>query len=118
MTVWAGAGKEHAAARKGIFMRLRDQDLHKIVDAFTRQAEILKYSRLVTVAEIEANGFNLNPLRYIDTTEPEDLQDIDGHLRGAKSAPRSEMPRVLFGPETTRPVAPWEIEFEETTGTP
>ena len=28
------------------------------------------------------NDFNLNLPRYIDTTEPEDLQDIDGHLRG------------------------------------
>jgi hypothetical protein len=26
------------------------------------------------------SGFNLP--RYIDTTEPEDIQDIDGHLRG------------------------------------
>jgi hypothetical protein len=28
------------------------------------------------------NDFNLNLPRYIDSTEPEDLQDIDGHLRG------------------------------------
>ncbi|MGD1102319.1 MAG: class I SAM-dependent DNA methyltransferase [Terriglobia bacterium] len=88
--------KENAAARKGIFMidaskgfikdgnknRLRAQDLHKIVDAFTRQAEIPRYSRMVPRAEIEANDFNLNLPRYIDSTEPEDLQDIDAHLRG------------------------------------
>jgi type I restriction enzyme M protein len=88
--------KENAAARKGIFMidaskgfikdgnknRLRAQDVHKIVDAFTRQVEIPKYSRLVPVAKIEANDFNLNLPRYIDSTEPEDLQDIDAHLRG------------------------------------
>jgi type I restriction enzyme M protein len=90
--------KEHAHARKGIFMidaskafikdgnknRLRAQDLHKIVDAFTRQAEIPRYSRIVLRAEISdpKNDFNLNLPRYIDSTEPEDLQDIDGHLRG------------------------------------
>ena len=28
------------------------------------------------------NGYNLNLPRYIDSTAPEDLQDIDGHLRG------------------------------------
>jgi type I restriction enzyme M protein len=28
------------------------------------------------------NDFNLNLPRYIDSTEPEDLQDINGHLRG------------------------------------
>ena len=90
--------KEHAAARKGIFMidaskgfmkdgpknRLRDMDIHKIVDTFTRQAESPRYSRMVSVAEISdpKNDFNLNLPRYIDSTEPEDLQDIDGHLRG------------------------------------
>ena len=36
------------------------------------------------VAEIAdpKNDYNLNLPRYIDSTEPEDLQDIDGHLRG------------------------------------
>jgi type I restriction enzyme M protein len=90
--------REHAHARKGIFMidaskgfikdgnknRLRAQNIHKIVDAFTRQAELPRYSRMVSRAEIsdQKNDFNLNLPRYIDSTEPEDLQDIDGHLRG------------------------------------
>jgi len=90
--------KENAAARKGIFMidaskgfikdgpknRLRAQDIHKIVDTFTRQAESPRYSRMVSVAEISdpKNDSNLNLPRYIDSTEPEDVQDIDGHLRG------------------------------------
>ncbi len=38
---------------------------------------------MVPVAEIEdPNDYNLNIPRYIDSTEPEDLQDIDAHLRG------------------------------------
>ena len=88
--------KEHASARKGIFMidaskgfikdgnknRLRAQDLHKIVDAFNKQIEIAKYSRMVPVAEIEGNDCNLNIPRYIDSTEAEDLQDINAHLCG------------------------------------
>ncbi|RUO93222.1 SAM-dependent DNA methyltransferase [Corallococcus sp. AB018] len=90
--------KEHAATRKGIFMvdasrgfikdgnknRLRAQDIHKIVDAFTRQVEIPRFSRMVPLAEISEpkNGFNLNLSRYMDSSEPEDIQDIDAHLRG------------------------------------
>ena len=90
--------KENAAARTGVFMidaskgfrkdgpknRLREQDLHKIVDTFTRQAEVPRYARMVPFSEIadSKNDFNLNLPRYIDSTEPEDLQDIDGHLRG------------------------------------
>ena len=90
--------KENANARKGIFMidaskgfikdgnknRLREQDIHKIVDTFTRQVETRRYSRMVKVEEIAdpKNDYNLNLPRYIDSTEPEDLQDIDAHLRG------------------------------------
>ena len=91
--------KENATARKGIFMidaskgfkkdgpknRLREQDLHKIVDTFTRQDESdPRYARMVPVAEIAdpKNDYNLNLPRYIDSTEPDDVQDIDGHLRG------------------------------------
>src|ERR1035437_8471606 len=90
--------KENATARKGIFMidaskgfrkdgpknRLRAQDIHKIVDTFTRLAEIPGYSRMVSLAEVSdpKNDFNLNLPRYIDSTEPEDIQDIGAHLRG------------------------------------
>jgi type I restriction enzyme M protein len=90
--------KENASARKGIFMidaakgfikdgpknNLRDQDVHKIVDTFTRMADVPRYARMVSFDEISdpKNDFNLNLPRYIDSTEPEDIQDIDGHLRG------------------------------------
>jgi type I restriction enzyme M protein len=88
--------KENAAARKGIFMvdaskgfikdgnknRLRERDLHQIVDVFTNAEEHPGYSRLVPHDEIEKNEFNLNLPRYIDTQEAEDIQDIGGHLQG------------------------------------
>ena len=91
--------KENASARKGVFMidaakgfikdgpknRLRDQDVHKIVDTFIRLDESeSRYARMVTFDEISdpKNDFNLNLPRYIDSAEPEDIQDIDGHLRG------------------------------------
>lgn len=88
--------KENAPGRTGIFMidaskgfmkdgnknRLRHQDVHKIVDVFTRQIELPKYSRTVSLAEIEANDYNLNIPRYIDSTEAEDLHDIEAHLLG------------------------------------
>lgn len=90
--------KEHAHARTGVFMvdaskgflkdgnknRLRSQDIHKIVDVFTRQIELPRYARMVPVAEIAspANDYNLNLPRYIDASEPEDLHDLDAHLNG------------------------------------
>jgi len=90
--------KENAAARKGVFMidaskgflkdgnknRLRAQDMHKIVDAFNNGVEIAGYSRMVPLAEISdpKNDYNLNLPRYIDSTEPEDVQDLSAHLLG------------------------------------
>ncbi len=90
--------KENAISRRGIFMvdaskgfkkdgnknRLREQDIHRIVDIFTKQVDTLRYARMVTFEEIadSKNDYNLNLPRYIDSTEPEDLQDMDGHLRG------------------------------------
>jgi type I restriction enzyme M protein len=88
--------KRDAHARKGIFMidasqgfmkdgpknRLRAQDIHKVVDVFNRRIEVSKYSRMVSVKEIEKNEFNLNLPRYIDSQTPEDIQDIEGHLKG------------------------------------
>ncbi|AUJ63880.1 type I restriction endonuclease subunit M [Aestuarium zhoushanense] len=62
--------------------RLRERDIHKITDAYKRQAEIAGYSRLVPYAEITRNDFNLNIPRYIDGSDPEDLQDIEAHLKG------------------------------------
>ena len=90
--------KEHAHSRSGVFMidaskgflkdgnknRLRSQDIHKIVDVFTKQTELPRYSRMVPVAEIasHANDYNLNIPRYIDSSEPEDLHDLEAHLNG------------------------------------
>ena len=88
--------KEDAHLRQDIFMidasagylkdgnknRLRAMDIHKIVDVFNKRLELPKYSRNVSFAEIEKNEFNLNIPRYIDSQQAEDIQDIDGHLRG------------------------------------
>lgn len=88
--------KAGAHARDGIFMidasagfmkdgpknRLRAQDIHRIVDVFTRQVDVPKYARMVPYAEIEQNDYNLNLPRYIDSQAAEDLQDIAGHLQG------------------------------------
>lgn len=62
--------------------RLRERDIHKITDAYTREAEIAGYSRLVPYAEITRNDFTLHIPRYIDGSDPEDLQDIEAHLKG------------------------------------
>jgi len=90
--------KKDAANRTGIFMidaskgfekdgpknRLRPRDMRKIIDAYLSQADIDRFSRFVPNSEIEdaKNDYNLNIPRYIDSSEPEDIQDLRAHLQG------------------------------------
>lgn len=88
--------KKDASTREGIFMidaskgfvkdgnknRLREQDIHRIVDVFTKQLEVPKFSRFVSTKEIAEKEYNLNLPRYIDSQEEEDLQNIEAHLQG------------------------------------
>ncbi len=90
--------KEDAATRDGIFMidasrgfrkdgaknRLRERDIHRIVDVFNERRVVPGYARTVPMDEIasDANDYNLNIPRYIDSSEPEDLHDLGAHLHG------------------------------------
>lgn len=90
--------KEGAENRAGIFMidagkgyvkdgsknRLREQDIYRIVTTFNEQITTdPKYARFVPNKEIkEKNGYNLNISRYIDSSDPEDIQDIYAHIHG------------------------------------
>ncbi|MGI4873049.1 MAG: N-6 DNA methylase [Janthinobacterium lividum] len=93
--------KEGAHERTSIFMvdasrgfikdgnknRLREQDMHRIVDIFNRQADEPGYARLVPVVEIARNNFNLNLPRYVEGPATADHHDIEAHLRGGLPAP-------------------------------
>jgi predicted metal-dependent hydrolase len=90
--------KQNANARKGVMMidaskgfikdgnknKLREQDIHKIVDAFDKLEDAAGYARMVPLDEIasDKNAYNLNLPRYIDSTEAEDIQDLQAHMTG------------------------------------
>lgn len=90
--------KEGAENRAGIFMidagkgyvkdgsknRLREQDIYRIVTTFNEQiTDDPKYARFVPNKEIKKkNGYNLNISRYIDSSDPEDIQNIYAHIHG------------------------------------
>lgn len=116
--------KDNAQARKGIFMidaskgfikdgnknRLREQDIHRMVDTFNKQATTPRYARMVPFDEIASakNDFNLNLSRYIDSSEPEDRHDIHAHLNGGIPE------RDIDGDETAIPPVPglsayWQV---------
>ncbi len=90
--------KQNANARKGVMMidaskgfikdgnknKLREQDIHKIVDAFDKLEDAAGYARMVPLDEIasDKNAYNLNLPRYIDSSEAEDIQDLQAHMTG------------------------------------
>ena len=135
--------KENAVGRRGIFMidvskgfqkdgaknRLRERDIHRIVDVFTEQREAPGYSRMVPLAEIasEANDYNLNIPRYIDSSEPEDLHDLAAHLHGgipnrdinALGAYWEVLPglrELLFSPNGREGYSDARVEADEVRG--
>lgn len=61
---------------------LRQQDLDKIVAAFDAYQDIKRYAKVVELAEIEANDFNLNIRRYADTSPPAEIFDVRAILHG------------------------------------
>ncbi len=62
---------------------LTKKHIKRIVDTYQFRSEIERYSRKVSMEEIEKNGYNLNISRYISTAEPEpiiDLKEVQSEL--------------------------------------
>ena len=68
---------------------LRPEDIEKIDHVYTHKLEVPNYSRLVDLAEIEANDWNLNIRRYVDNTPPPEPEDVRAHLIGG--VPKAEV---------------------------
>ena len=78
---------------------LSDENIKKVIDAYTLGAgipipsdndgngtevpapSIDKFMRVVDMEEIRENDYNLNIARYIDTSEPEEIVDIEAVLK-------------------------------------
>ena len=73
----------------------------ELITLYADQNELLKHARVVDLAEIEENEFNLNIPRYVDTFEPEprvEVKDALIALREAEAAAKNaeaELSRLL-----------------------
>lgn len=54
---------------------MTSEQVLKVIDTYNNRSDISKYSRNVSISEIEENDYNLNIPRYIDSFEPEDIPD-------------------------------------------
>jgi len=76
--LFINADREYEAGRAQNYMR--PEHVEKIVSTFQRFEAIDKYSAVVTLAQIEAEGWNLNIRRYADNAPPPEPQDVRAHL--------------------------------------
>ncbi len=88
--------KKDASYRKSIFIidasknfvkdgnknKLREQDIKKIIDTYSGRIEEEKYSKNVSIENIEAEEYNLNIIKYVDATLDEMKPDLKAHLLG------------------------------------
>jgi type I restriction enzyme M protein len=64
---------------------LRQEDIDKIIDTYQYRKEEERYSRRVSMKEIEENDFNLNISRYVSTAVQEEAVDIEAVNQELKS---------------------------------
>ena len=67
---------------------LRDQDIENIATTFHAFADVEKYARVVPLAEIEQNDWNLNISRYVDSAEEEERIDVAEAVRKLRKLER------------------------------
>ena len=65
---------------------LRPEDIEKIVYVYDQKQEVLNYSKLVEISEIEnIHDWDLNVRKYVDNTPPPEPEDVRGHVMGGVS---------------------------------
>lgn len=71
-------------AKDGNKNRLRERDIHRVIDAFRNPQDVPGFSRVVPIAEVAdpRNGYNLNLPRYIPPAADPDRQDLAAHVLG------------------------------------
>ena len=68
--------------------RLRDQDIQHISRVFHAYADMEKCARVVPLAEIAQNDWNLNISRYVDTSDEEEQVDMAAAVRKLRELER------------------------------
>ena len=82
------------AAQEGYFRQGKAQNfidpehIEKIVAAYRAFEEVERFAHVADLEEIEANDFNLNISRYVDTTEPVEVMSVEDALAQLREAER------------------------------
>lgn len=68
--------------KEGKSNKLRASDIKKIADTVIGRITVPRYSRLVPKTELQANDYNLNIPRYVDSSEPAESWDLYASMFG------------------------------------
>lgn len=92
--LFINADAEYRAGRAQNY--LDPEHVEKIVSAYERFTDIPGFARVVSHAELAANGFNLNIRRYADNAPPPEPHDVRAHLQGGVPRAEVEAQAALF----------------------
>lgn len=56
---------------------LRDDDVDDIVNTYVNRVDVDRVAHVADVDEVKSNDYNLNLTRYVDSSEPEEIIDLD-----------------------------------------
>lgn len=79
---------------------LTTEHIKKIVDTYVAREDVERFAHKATMEEIEANGYNLNIPRYVDTAEAEeevDLAQVRADLADIQARKQSALDKVNAG---------------------
>jgi type I restriction enzyme M protein len=85
--LFINADREYTTGRAQNYLDPRHAE--KIVSAFHVYRDIPAFARVVDIAELRDNDFDLNIRRYVDNTPPPEPQDVRAHLYGG--VPKTEV---------------------------
>ena len=60
---------------------ITDEDIDRIVNAYTARVNIPKFAYKATLEEVRRNNYNLNIPRYLDSSEDEEIIDINEQIQ-------------------------------------
>ena len=76
-------------AKEGKNNKLRASDIKKMADIVIGRVSVPRYSSVVPKTEVQKNEYNLNILRYVDSSEPAESWDLYASMFGG--IPKSEL---------------------------
>ena len=92
--LFINADREFTAGRAQNY--LGPQHVEKIVSAYHEYGDIPGFARIVDIAELRENDFNLNIRRYVNNAPPPEPQDVRAHLHGG--VPKAEIEAPVSSP--------------------